>query len=381
MPCSSELIGAGAGVLTTLAVAFIAAGAFFDKMILPDYRGPVYKRLRSLWITVERTPLRDLARDAASGLDKAVKKHLPARICSLRAFVFWIVLSYFLTTFAALLDYFVLEPGVHPEVSTSVPLPVWTGYVANWVFDLLIFLIALKILEVAASSPRRWVIVGAMAKNLVAAAVLYVGCITLAIVGYEAANELRLPGTVKPVEDRTERLREVLSKQTGRDLAHAQLEHSAKVSLVESFECAIDSIELLAGKRSDDCGIHYRVWVTENGRTERFETTLQLRRNFTVPVTCATVFAPTIALSMGLLVLMLLKMSLEPARWIYKIFLRRAVERGIDEPAPEHPDTPPKAFAPGTLLGMTLSLLSALFAVVGAMAKYSSVLCSQTPAS
>ena len=160
--------------IAVMATAFAAVGMTFDKLMLHRHKRSLFLLLLSCWNKLDDTDYRNLAKQFSSFALRQYRRMFPGTLFSLRALIIWTILSWLLTSTAALIGA-IIDPGIFEQ--TSLPLPFFPVYVANWFFDIVAIAVLLKVLRmIQIYSPT--VGLFAISGNLLFAMCLVIACLS-----------------------------------------------------------------------------------------------------------------------------------------------------------------------------------------------------------
>lgn len=331
--------------IAILAATFAIFGAAFDKLILTRQKPALHQKLVSYWVSLEELEYKNLAKSLSSYVLSKLKNTTTLGIRSWKTLLVWTFISYVLASVASLVAW-AIDGGFD---ETTIPLPIFTTYISNWIFDLVTVFITLKVLNVVRKH-RPSIGLIALAADLLLAFILVILCRSTTMYLNEIAFNYDLPGSgqsrtyTASVYKKDLRNEITINSFSEKAIIDVKLKNSFFDNLKESFYlfCYLQneskSAEIVTIKEKEK-EVSYQFSVT---RVSGVLWTL-------IP---ATVFIPTALFILTLIIFLCLKMILDFLKMIGLHLLEVATE--VD------PKVDPKGFSPGILVGLLLGCLAAL---------------------
>jgi len=331
--------------IAILAATFAIFGAAFDRLILTRQKPALHQKLVSYWISLEELEYRNLAKSLSGYVLSKLKDTATLGIKSWKTLLVWTFVSYVLTSLASLVAW-TIDGGFD---QTTIPLPIFTTYISNWIFDLATVLITLKVLHIVRKR-RPSIGLLALAADLLLAFILVVLCRSTTLWLNEVAFNYSLPGSGQSRVYTESLYKETLHNEistnsfTEKAIINVKLKNSF-------FDNTKDSFYLFCCLQSESESAEI-VTIKEKEKEISYQFSITRTSGILWTLTPATVFIPTALFIFTLIIFLCLKMILDFLKMIGLHLLEVATE--VD------PKVDPKGFSPGILVGLLLGCLAAL---------------------
>lgn len=326
--------------IAILAATFAIFGAAFDRLILTRQKPALHQKLVSYWISLEELEYRNLAKSLSGYVLSKLKDTATLGIKSWKTLLVWTFVSYVLTSLASLVAW-AIDGGFD---QTTIPLPIFTTYISNWIFDLATVLITLKVLHIVRKN-RPSIGLIALVADLLLAFILVVLCRSTTLWLNEVAFNYALPGSEQSRAYTESIYKEKLKNEFSiySFTENAVIDVKGKNSF---YDLSKDSFYLF-------CCLKTKYKSTEIVSIKEKEKEVSFQFRFTASgvlwtLIPATVFIPTALFILTLMIFLCLKMILDFLKVIGLHLLEVATE--VD----------PKGFSPGVLVGLLLGCFAAL---------------------
>lgn len=342
---------------TALLLGFFAGiGAAIDRFTLARHKTLLHQTLIRFWVNIDDWDVRDYPKYLAASVLSINEYWRTWAFVSKSLSVFSV--SWVLTSSAYLLGTY-LDGTV--GFYSIVPLPIFTYYAVNMVFDLATVYVTLRVLLVIKNSST---LAGFMALlvDAVLAVTLAAGCYTgMATVENYHGYLAWIPGVSGQVEAATARYRKAMRSQ----LAEDGFSQGANIEIreqAEVFKLFISAFEIFVKVPRD--GVSYlppdtvKFFVSEDDRQVVYEVPIKTSYvtwyGFLVS---ATTLIPTLILVLILIVMILSKLVTIASKSVALYFLELATQ--------PDPASQPKEFMPFTLLGILFGVIAGLLKLIG----------------
>lgn len=339
--------------IAILATTFAIFGAAFDRLVLTRQKPTLHKKLVSYWISLEEAKYKNLAKSLSSYILSKLKNTASTGIKSWKTLLLWTFVSYIFTSSASLLSW-AIDGGFD---QTTIPLPIFTTYISNWVFDLATVLITIKVLHIVKKC-RPSIGLIALFADLLLAFFLVVLCRSTTLWLNEVAFNYALPGSEQSRAYTESIYKEKLKNEFSiySFTENAVIDVKGKNSF---YDLSKDSFYLF-------CCLKTKYKSTEIVSIKEKEKEISFQFRFTASgvlwtLIPATVFIPTALFILTLIIFLCLKVILDVLRTIGLHLLEVATETD--------PKVDPKGFSPGILVGLLLGCLAALSKAINELIK------------
>lgn len=338
-----------------------ALGIAFDRILLKRHKSQMHIMLVRWWVLLEDIRLPNLHSLMANYTVRVLKRIFLVKFGIWKAIIVSMTISFVLTTLAVLF-------GLHFEANSIdhgswFVLPHFSVYVLNYFFDALTIIITFKLLKIISRIKIHTAILVA-GVDIAIAFSLMTFCFAVMPWIEGISFNARLLGTEPVVSWEKQRARTLLEKK----LANEGFSNMANISiqkqpnLPEEFGRCFDAIKSILKNGIYESSNQILVTVSEGHKEARFLITRSWTSGWFHLFVASTTFIPTMLYILILLILGVGKAILAAVQAAIMYFLEAATEGD--------PKTDPKEFMPGTLLGITLAVISAFVKLVFEIAKY-----------
>lgn len=331
--------------IAILATTFAIFGAAFDRLILTRQKPALHQKLVSYWVSLEEIEYKNLAKSLSGYILSKLKTTSILGLKSWKTLLLWTFVSYILTSSASLISW-IIDEGFD---ETTIPLPIFTTYISNWIFDLATILITIKVLYIV-KKYRPSIGLIALFGDLLLAFILVVLCRSTTLWLNEVAFNYSLPGS-----EQSRVYTESLYKETlNHEISVNSFSEKAviDVKLKNSFfDHTKDSFYLFCCLQNESKSAELAT-IKEKQKEVSYQFSVTRTSGILWTLIPATVFIPTALFTLTLIIFLCLKIILDFLKTIGLHLLEVATE--VD------PQVDPKGFSPGILVGLLLGCLAAL---------------------
>lgn len=331
--------------IAILATTFAIFGAAFDRLILIRQKPALHQKLVSYWVSLEEIEYKNLAKSLSGYILSKLKTTSILGLKSWKTLLLWTFISYILTSIASLISW----PIDRGFGQTTIPFPIFTTYISNWIFDLATVLITLKVLHIV-KKHRPSIGLLALAGDLLLAFILVVLCRSTTMYLNEAAFNYALPGSAQPRAYTESMYKDILHNEITVNSFSEKAVINVKVKN-SFFQHSKDSLSLFCCLKNEYTSIQ-TVSIKEKEKERSYQFSNKVISGVLWTLIPATVFIPTALFILTLIIFLCLKVILDFLRTIGLHLLEVATE--VD------PQVDPKGFSPGILVGLLLGCLAAL---------------------